>query len=176
MSVFFRTSASGRCNNAVAPPQVLRHQIKFGKSEDSRGNCDREMLQGKLPILIDVVVLRELVHKLVRLTFNTRVRCIYSPTSFKPFRNSPHFLPTDRMIASQCQKSAPALKPSILEHEMTALHAPHVFPHTCAKGGGTFLSRWRSTSSVSRISGAMRSIGRVPPAGLQQSPESPLTV
>lgn len=62
------------------------------------------MLQGKVPLFIDVLILSEVINTLARLEFNTNFRNIYGHTGFKQFRNSPDFLPTARMIASQCRK------------------------------------------------------------------------
>jgi hypothetical protein len=62
------------------------------------------MLQGKVPLFIDVLILSEFVNTLARLEFNANYRSTYGPTGFKQFRNSPDFLPTARMIASQCRK------------------------------------------------------------------------
>jgi len=62
------------------------------------------MLQGKVPLFIDVLILSEFVNALARFEFNTNFRSTYGLTGFKQFRNSPDFMPTARMIASQCRK------------------------------------------------------------------------
>lgn len=62
------------------------------------------MLQQKVRLFIDVLILSEFVNTLARLEFNANYRSRYGATGFKKFRNSADFLPTARMIASQCRK------------------------------------------------------------------------
>lgn len=75
-----------------------------GRRVQDYSRCLQVMLQGKIPMFIDVLTLSEFVNTLARLEFNTRFRSIHGPTGFKQFRNSPDFLPTARMIASECRK------------------------------------------------------------------------
>lgn len=62
------------------------------------------MVQQKIRLFIDVLILSEFVNTLARLEFNANFKSAYGSTGFKQFRNSPDFLPTARMIASQCRK------------------------------------------------------------------------
>jgi hypothetical protein len=62
------------------------------------------MVQQKVRLFIDVLILSEVVNTLARLEFNANFRSTYGQTGFKQFRNSPDFVPTARMIANQCRK------------------------------------------------------------------------
>lgn len=62
------------------------------------------MVQQKVRLFIDVLILSEFVNTLARLEFNANFKSTYGHTGFKQFRNSPDFLPTARMIASECRK------------------------------------------------------------------------
>lgn len=61
----------------------------------------QDMLQNKVSLFIDVLILSEFVNALARYEFNANYRNSYGPTGFKQFRNSADFPRIARVIASQ---------------------------------------------------------------------------
>lgn len=62
------------------------------------------MLQQKVEIFLDVLIMSEFVNAVARMEFNSRFIGTYGSRGFKRFRNSPDFLPIARMISSECRK------------------------------------------------------------------------
>lgn len=86
INVFGPAAVVGNPNARTAPYSRALHQ----------------MLQNKVEIFLDVLIMSEFVNAVARMEFNSNFKNSYS--SFKRFRDSQDFIPTARVISSECRK------------------------------------------------------------------------
>lgn len=87
--------------NVFGPAAVVGQRNHRG---GDYSNALRAMLQKKVALFLDVLVLSEFVNVLARMEFNSKFKGKYGPSGFKRFRNSPDFIPIARTISGESRK------------------------------------------------------------------------